>query len=76
MLDANFRELWIGEVRRIPLPRTPVHKGKEKGPGPKVRDPGLLTPPPSLEENGVLPSAIAGCYFGLITPQVAGIVAS
>ena len=29
----NFRELWIGELRRILLPRTPVNKGKKKGRG-------------------------------------------
>src|SRR5215213_7912558 len=27
--NANFRELDIGEVRRIPIPRTRVHKGLE-----------------------------------------------
>jgi hypothetical protein len=30
MLDVNFGELWIGEVRRIILPRTPVNKGKRE----------------------------------------------
>jgi len=34
MLDADFRELWIGEVRRTLLPRTPVNKGKRKGRSP------------------------------------------
>jgi hypothetical protein len=28
--DVNFLELRYGEVRRIPLPRTPVNKGKRK----------------------------------------------
>ena len=27
----NFRELRHGEVRRIPLPRTPVNRGKSRG---------------------------------------------
>ena len=30
---ANFSELRRGEVRRIPLPRTPVNKGMKKGRG-------------------------------------------
>ena len=30
---ANFRELHNGEVRRIPIPRTPVNKAKKKGRG-------------------------------------------
>ena len=30
MLDTNFRESPKGEVRRIPIPRTPVNKGSEK----------------------------------------------
>jgi hypothetical protein len=30
---ANFSELRQHEVRRIPLPRTPVNKGKKKGRG-------------------------------------------
>src|SRR5215203_2563486 len=33
-------------------------------------------PTPSLEESGALASAVKGCYFGFITPQVAGMVAS
>jgi hypothetical protein len=33
---ANFLELRHGEVRRIPIPRTPLHKGKKKA--------GLLHP--------------------------------
>jgi hypothetical protein len=36
---ANFLELRQGEVLRIPLPRTPVNKGKRKGrslQGPRV----------------------------------------
>jgi hypothetical protein len=31
MLGANFGESPKGEVRRIPLLRTPVNKGKRKG---------------------------------------------
>jgi hypothetical protein len=31
MLDVNFSELCLGEVRRIHLPRTPVNKGKKEG---------------------------------------------
>jgi hypothetical protein len=27
---GNFRECPKGEVRRIPIPRTPVNKGKKK----------------------------------------------
>jgi hypothetical protein len=30
MLDMYFREPSQGEVRRIPLPRTPVNKGKKR----------------------------------------------
>jgi hypothetical protein len=53
-----------------------VNKGKKKGRGPVLQDPGLVTPP-RRSRKGTLPSAIKGCYFfGLITPQVAGMVAS
>jgi hypothetical protein len=30
MLAVNFLELRLGEVRRIPIPRTPVNKGKKE----------------------------------------------
>jgi hypothetical protein len=30
MLDINFAESPKGEVRRIPIPRTPVNKGKKE----------------------------------------------
>jgi hypothetical protein len=33
MLEGNFRESRKGEVRRIPIPRTPVNKGMRKGRG-------------------------------------------
>ena len=47
-----------------------------KGRGPRVRVPGLLSTPPR-SRKWALPNAIEGCYyFGLITPQVAGMVAS
>src|SRR5215208_5409487 len=74
----NFLELRKAEVqlRRITIPRRWVNKGKKKGRGPVLQDPGLITLPPSLEESGTLPSAVKRCYFGLITPQVAGMVAS
>jgi ribosomal protein L13E len=29
-LKAKFAECYKGEVRRIPIPRTPVNKGKKK----------------------------------------------
>jgi hypothetical protein len=32
-VHPNFSELRYGEVRRIPLPRTPVNKGIRKGRG-------------------------------------------
>src|SRR5215212_1197814 len=32
-LKANFRECPKGEVRRIPIPRTPVNKGKKEKKG-------------------------------------------
>jgi hypothetical protein len=32
-MRANFREFAEGEVRRIPLPRTSVNKGKKKRKG-------------------------------------------
>src|SRR5215216_7487368 len=31
-LNANFVELRLCEVRRIPIPRTPVNKGIKRGP--------------------------------------------
>src|SRR5215203_1762295 len=37
---ANFRELRLDELRRIPIPRTSVNKGKRKGW--VLRDPALL----------------------------------
>src|SRR3712207_9030554 len=32
MLDVDFVEFVKGEVRRIPIPRTPVNKGNKRGP--------------------------------------------
>jgi hypothetical protein len=29
MQGANFLELWLGEVRRIPLPRTSVNRERQ-----------------------------------------------
>src|SRR5215218_971032 len=43
---ANFGESPTCEVRRIPLPRTPVNKGKEKGPGLLRTGPPLRLPSP------------------------------
>ena len=31
MLKLNFREFYYDEVCRIPIPRTPMNKGKRKG---------------------------------------------
>jgi hypothetical protein len=31
MLEGNFRELRVCELRRIPIPRTRVNKDKKKG---------------------------------------------
>src|SRR5215217_4788391 len=42
---ANFREYPKGEVRRIPLPRTPVNKGKKKGWGPRGPQPSIVKRP-------------------------------
>lgn len=45
---ANFSQLRLGERRRINLPRTPVHKGKEEGRGCHSSRPegdGLSLPP-------------------------------
>jgi len=33
VLQMDFAEFHQGEVRRIPIPRTPVNKGKRKGRG-------------------------------------------
>jgi len=33
LVGANFRESPKGEVRRIPIPRTPVNKGKKEKKG-------------------------------------------
>ena len=41
-MRANFREFAEGEVRRIPLPRTWVNKGKREGP--TLYEPTLLAP--------------------------------
>jgi hypothetical protein len=38
---TNFRELWIGEVPRILLPRTSVNKGTKKGRSLSSPDPPL-----------------------------------
>src|SRR5918993_898075 len=72
----NFAESPKGEVRRIPIPRTPVNKGKEKAGDPFFRTPASLPHPLARGKQGLTPSAVKGCYFGLITPQVAGMVAS
>jgi hypothetical protein len=37
ILDLDFRELRQGEVLRIPLPRTPVNRGKIEGLSPMLR---------------------------------------
>jgi hypothetical protein len=39
---ANFSELRAREVRRIPLPRTPVNKGRLGDFGPFLREFGAL----------------------------------
>src|SRR5215208_5611942 len=44
LLGAYFRELRYGEVRRIPLPRTPVNEGKGKGRSPHHPGPSPLAP--------------------------------
>ena len=65
------------QLLRIPLPRTPVNKGVKKGRDPYFRTPASLYTTPSLWlRGGLTTSAVKGCYFGLITPQVAGMVAS
>src|SRR5919112_3377032 len=43
LATANFRECPKGELRRIPIPRTPVNKGKKK------RRAGAITPRPSYK---------------------------
>ena len=43
-IGADFREFLKGEVRRIPLPRTPVDRGQESAEGPC-----------NAEETGMLP---------------------
>ena len=40
---ANFGELRYGEVRRIPIPRTPVNKGKRKSRAQKEPDSRLTS---------------------------------
>ena len=32
IIQANFLELRHGELLRIPLPRTPLNRGKKEGP--------------------------------------------
>ena len=39
----NIRECPKGEVRRIPIPRTPVNKGKRKSRAPNKPDPRLTS---------------------------------
>ena len=39
---AKFAESPKGEVRRIPIPRTPVNKGKKKGRGSDAPALGLM----------------------------------
>jgi hypothetical protein len=63
-------------VPRTHLPRTSVNKGMKKGRDPYSRTLASL-PHPLARGKRALPNAIEGCYFfGLITPQVAGMVAS
>src|ERR687890_1937910 len=47
LATANFLKLRKGEVRRIPIPRTPVNKGKKKGQSfyAPALDNSLLGPP-------------------------------
>src|SRR5215208_6377680 len=52
---ANFAESPKGEVRRIPIPRTSVNKGKRKGW--VLRDPALLVTASDLLLVGRLPQA-------------------
>jgi hypothetical protein len=63
-------------LRRIPLLGSRVNKGKKKGRDPYSRTPASLYTTPRSGKGGLTTSAIKGCYFGLITPQVAGMVAS
>jgi hypothetical protein len=47
ILDLDFRELRLGEVLRIYLPRTPVNRGKNEG-----RSPMLLPSSYSVSTSG------------------------
>jgi hypothetical protein len=49
----NFVELRVCEVRRIPLPRTPVNKGKEKAGDPYFRTPASLPHPLARGKQGL-----------------------
>jgi hypothetical protein len=78
-VDPTRRSLQNAGYRlpRIPLPRTPVNKGKEKAGDPYFRTPASLPHHLARGKQGLTPSAVKRCYlFGLITPQVAGRVAS
>src|SRR5215212_7742288 len=54
----NFREHLRGEVRRTPIPRTPVNKGKRKGRSPVGLAPyhSLLVPFSGGRRRGLAPS--------------------
>src|SRR5215210_2506526 len=67
---ANFRELRKGEVRRIPLPRTWVNKGKGEGPGPVGPQPCLLPDSCSVVEEGVYSPQTAVVVTFLQVPGV------
>ena len=45
LMASNFRECPKGEVRRIPIPRTPVNKVKKKGHSPVGLDPSHSSRP-------------------------------
>src|SRR5215203_4416071 len=65
---ANFRERLIGEVRRIPIPRTRVNKGLKKGQslhGPWPRSRLLTTNRAALEPTG---GAFPASSYSLLHP--------
>ena len=54
MLDANFREIWKGEVRRTPLPRTWVNKSLCPCQHPHGRRGQTVRPPPEGQHRSDL----------------------
>src|SRR5918995_3207088 len=62
MLDVNFSELCLGEVRRVCLPRTSVNKSKKKGRSLFAPGPSALSQMLTSSEDRICPSTREGTH--------------